>query len=268
MTDFQDEVEARIKENGVNEQLQKDAFAFLTSSTLAQYSYNFSWMSRPIIQYPQDILAMQELVWEVRPNLIIEAGIAHGGSLILSASLLAMLDYCDAVAAGIQLDPAKSARKVLGVDIDIRAHNRIAIEAHPLSHLIDMIEGSSILPNIISKVHEYAKKYQRIMIVLDSNHTHDHVLGELNAYAQLTSIGSYCVVFDTVVEDLPAEAIANGRPWKKGNNPKTAVWEFMSRLESENKFSIDGQKLNFIIDKSMENKLVLSVATDGFLKRV
>jgi cephalosporin hydroxylase len=232
-----------------------------------KYTYNFSSLGRPIIQFPQDMVAMQELVWQVRPDLIIETGIAHGGSLILSASMLALLDYCDAVTSGSVLDPSATRRRVLGIDIDIRAHNRAAIEAHPMAHRIDMIQGSSIAPEVIAKVHDIAKDHQRILVILDSNHTHDHVLAELEAYAQLTSPASYCIVFDTVVEDLP-DAMFPDRPWGKGNNPKTAVWEYLRRLKEDGRVATDGKPLAFEIDNALESKLLITVAPDGYLRRI
>lgn len=254
MSDFGEEVVDRIDAMSHNEGLRARAADFMQSSLSAQYSYNFSWMSRPIIQYPQDMVAMQEVIWRVRPDLIIETGIAHGGSLIFSASMLALLDMADAVEAGATMDPAKSDRRVLGIDIDIRAHNRAAIEAHPMSSRIQMIQGSSIAPEVVAQVHEIAAGYQRVMVCLDSNHTHDHVLAELEAYAPLTSIGSYCVVFDTIVEDIPAER-SSDRPWGPGDNPKTAVWEY---LKSHNEFEID---------TSIETKLLITVAPNGYLNR-
>ncbi|HZL30487.1 MAG TPA: cephalosporin hydroxylase family protein [Pseudolabrys sp.] len=254
MRDFDQEVAERIADLGRNADLKALASAFMRASTLPKYSYNFAWQGRPIIQYPQDMIAMQELIWEVRPDLIIETGIAHGGSLILSASQLALLDMCDAISAGQPLDPKVSARKVLGIDIDIRAANRSAIEAHPMASRIQMIQGSSIAPEIIQQVHEIAAGYQRVLLCLDSNHTHEHVLKELQAYASLTAVGSYCVVFDTVIEDLPKEMFPD-RPWGPGNNPKTAVLEF---LKSHPEFEID---------KAIESKLLLTVAPDGYLKR-
>lgn len=267
MSSFQQEVQNRIEKNSQNEALKHDAHALLVSTVAAQYSYNFSWLSRPIIQYPQDIVAVQELVWRVKPDLIIETGIAHGGSLILSASLLAMLDYCESVENDTVLDPKQTKRRVLGLDIDIRAHNREAIEAHPMSHRIDMIQGSSTAPEIIKQVHAIAENYERVLVFLDSNHTHEHVLAELEAYAPLTSPGSYCVVFDTLVEDLP-EGMYPDRPWGKGNNPKTAVWEYLQRLKTEGRKSADGSTLALEIDKSIEHKLLITVASDGFLKRI
>ncbi len=228
--------------------------AWLEASMRRKYVYNFDWLGRPIIQYPQDMVAMQELVWSTRPDLIIETGIAHGGSLVLSASLLAMLDYCEAVQAGTTLDPKASQRKVLGLDIDIRAHNRAAIEAHPMAHKIEMIQGSSISPEVITQVQAIARKHQRVMVCLDSNHTHAHVLAELQAYAPLTSVGCYCVVFDTFVEDMPSDLFPD-RPWAPGDNPKTAVYEYLS-----------GNK-NFEIDTTIPQKLQVTVAPDGFLRR-
>ncbi|WVT72331.1 cephalosporin hydroxylase family protein [Sinorhizobium chiapasense] len=254
MTEFLDEMAGRISAIAENREFRESAADFLRQSISPKYSYNFHWMGRPIIQYPQDMVAMQEIIWATRPDLVIETGIAHGGSLILSASMLALLDMQDAIEAGTSFDPRLSARKVLGVDIDIRAHNRLAIEAHPMASRIEMIQGSSIAREVVDQVHAFAKPYSRILICLDSNHTHEHVLAELEAYAPLTSVGSYCVVFDTVVEDLPSEAYPD-RPWGKGDNPKTAVWKY---LESHPEFEID---------RSIDQKLMITVAPDGFLKR-
>ncbi|HEX8988899.1 MAG TPA: cephalosporin hydroxylase family protein [Rhodocyclaceae bacterium] len=225
-----------------------------------RYAHNFSWLGRPIIQVPQDIYAFQELIWRVQPDLIIETGIAHGGSLVLSASMLALLDYCEAASARRPLDPAGSRRRVLGIDIDIRAHNRRAIEAHPLKHLIEMIEGSSIDPAVIGTVAARASEFKRVMVFLDSNHTHDHVLAELQAYAPLVSPGSYCVVWDTGVEDLP-DGFVTDRPWGKGNNPKTAVWAYLASLEG-------ADAPRFEIDKTIEHKLAITASPDGFLRRI
>jgi cephalosporin hydroxylase len=210
---------------------------------------------------------MQELVWSVKPDLIIETGVAHGGSLILSASLLALLDYCDAVEKGEVLDPKTTHRRVVGIDIDIRPHNRAAIEAHPMAHRIDLIQGSSLENTIVADVYEITKKYRRTMVCLDSNHTHEHVLAELEAYAPLTSPGSYCCVFDTVIEDLPSD-IYSDRPWDRDNNPKTAVREYLRRLEQKPYQAADGQPLNFKMDCAIEDKLLVTVAPNGYLKRV
>lgn len=247
--------------------LAQSAQKFMLESTGTKYSYNFSWLSRPIIQYPQDIIAMQEIIYRVKPDLIIETGIAHGGSLIFSASMLAMLDYMEAVDKGISLDPRTSKRKILGVDIDIRQHNFYAIKSHSMSHMIDMIEGSSISDEIIQKIHNIASGYKRVLVCLDSNHTHEHVLAELEAYAPLTSQGSYCCVFDTIVEDLPENMYPN-RPWDVGNNPKTAVHEYLKSLQQDVVKASDGEALNFSIDTVLDNKLLISVAPDGYLKRI
>ena len=252
---FKDECAKEIAAYSSNDRLVRTTQEWMELSIAAKYSYHFEWLGRPVIQYPQDMVAMQELIWQIKPDLIIETGIAHGGSLILSASMLAMLDYCEAIEANTQLDPQATRRRVVGIDIDIRAHNRKAIETHPLSHRIDMIEASSIAPETILQVHEIAKDYERVLVCLDSNHTHEHVLAELKAYAPLTSVGSYCCVFDTVIEDLPDNMYPD-RPWCHGDNPKTAVWEY---LKSHPEFEIN---------KQIDSKLLVSVAPDGYLKRV
>jgi cephalosporin hydroxylase len=244
MKTFDQEVNERIAANAQNSALKQSAATLMEETLKAQYSYNFSWLGRPIIQYPQDILAMQELIWSVKPDLIIETGIAHGGSLIFSASMLELNAACGGPKDG----------EVLAIDIDIRAHNRAAIEAHPMSKRISMLQGSSIAPEIVSQVKSRAAQKQRVMVCLDSNHTHDHVLAELRAYAPLTSLGSYCVVFDTIVEDVPAKLITN-RPWSPGNNPKTAVWEY---LKTHPEFEIDAR---------IDGQLLISVAPSGYLKR-
>ncbi len=227
---------------------------WLQQSMHKKYVYNYDWLGRPIIQYPQDMVAIQELVWTVRPDLIIETGIAHGGSLILSASMLAMLDMCDAIESGTTIDPRQSARKVIGIDIDIRDHNRAAIEAHPMGSRIQMFQGSSIGADVVAQVHEAAKGYKKVMVFLDSMHTHDHVLGELDAYAPLVTPGSYCVVFDTFVDDMPPKFFAD-RPWDVGNNPKTASRQWLKSHP------------DFAVDSSMESRLMVTVAPEGFLKR-
>lgn len=248
-------VSAHIHGLSQDTELHQLSRTWIQQTVKHNYTYNFSWQGRPIIQYPQDIVAMQELIWSIKPDLIIETGIAHGGSLVLSASMLALLDMCDAIEEGVMLDPRVSRRKVLGIDIDIRAHNRSAIEAHPMASRIQMIQGSSIAPDIIVQVHAVASNYSRVLVCLDSNHTHAHVLAELQAYASLTSVGSYCVVFDTIVDDMPADMFGD-RPWGPGDNPKTALREFLQTHPE------------FEIDKDIEHKLLITVAPDGFLKRV
>lgn len=205
-----------------------------------KYSYNFTWMGRPIIQFPQDIVAMQEIIWRIQPDLIIETGIAHGGSLIFYASMLELLG---------------GNGRVLGIDIDIRPHNRVEIEKHPMFKRITMLEGSSIDESVARQVHDFANGKEGVMVVLDSNHTHEHVLKELQLYSPLVTKGSYLVVFDTVVEDMPDDFFPD-RPWGKGNNPKTAVSEF---LQTNDRFEIDTE---------MDNKLLISVAPGGYLRCV
>lgn len=259
--------ESRLRIDSYAEsEVSKKAADFMVSSIGAMYSYNYTWLGRPIIQYPQDVVAMQELIWKIKPDLIIEAGIAHGGSLIMHASMLALIDYSEAVETGNILDPNKAKRRVLGVDIDIRPHNRAAIEAHPMSHRIDMIQGSSIEPDVVGRVHEVASDFERVMVILDSNHTHDHVLAELKAYASLVSVDSYCVVFDTIVEDLPSDMYPD-RPWGKGDNPKTAVRQYLSELEAAGWKAEDGSSLKFERDRQVEDKLLITVAPEGYLRR-
>lgn len=252
---FKKECTEEIAVQGADLTLARASRQWIDLANPRKYSYHFSWQGRPIIQYPQDMVAMQEIIWSVRPDLVIETGIAHGGSLVFSASMLAQLDICDAIEAGANFNPKESRRKVLGIDIDIRAHNRAAIEAHPMASRIQMIQGSSIAPDIIAQVQAVAANHSRVLVCLDSNHTHAHVLAELQAYAPLTSVGSYCVVFDTLIEDMPADMFPD-RPWGPGNNPKTAVHEYL-RGHPE-----------FEIDKSIQHKLLITVAPDGYLKRI
>lgn len=251
---FRSEADHNIGRLAADPLLGRLTLDWMNRSAEYKYTYHFTSLGRPIIQYPQDMVAMQELIWQIKPDLIIETGIAHGGSLIMSASMLALLDLCEAIEAGATLDPKKSRRKVLGIDIDIRAHNRAAIEAHPMASRIQMIQGSSIAPDIVDQVRRIASEHSRILVCLDSNHTHDHVIAELEAYAPLTSVGSYCVVFDTIIEDMPAEMFPE-RPWGPGNNPKTAVKAFL------------GHHSEFTIDKDIQNKLMITVAPDGYLRR-
>lgn len=243
--EFLESRKKNIAKAGMDTKLISESIKWCENSNKYNYTYNFSWLGRPIIQYPQDMIALQEIIWEVKPDMIIETGIAHGGSLIFSASMLTLLEACGEIENG----------KVLGIDIDIREHNKKAIETHPMSKKITMFQGSSIDEEMIQKVHEFAKSGKRILVCLDSNHTHDHVLSELKAYASLVSIGSYCCVFDTLIEDMPEGSFPN-RPWDKGNNPKTAVWEYLKECD------------DFVIDKDIENKILITVAPDGYLKRI
>jgi cephalosporin hydroxylase len=265
--EFQEEVQHHIDEMAQDSSFQGLSNIWIRTAGKLWYDRTFSWLGRPIIQYPQDIYAMQELIWKIKPDLIIETGIAHGGSLIMSASMLALIDYCAAAQNNSILNPQASSSKVLGIDIDIRQHNKEAISSHPLAHKIDMIQGSSIDPATIAKVQEYASRFQNVLVFLDSNHTHEHVLAELEAYAPMVSMGSYCVVWDTIVEDVPAGFCVD-RPWDKGNSPKTAVWEYMRQFsKGPSSIGSDGSPLLFAIDKKMQTKLSITAAPDGFLQR-
>jgi cephalosporin hydroxylase len=238
ITRFSDEVKANVDRLMADGDIQARSRAWLAEITRHRYTYNFTWLGRPVIQLPQDLLAVQEVVWQVRPDLIVETGIAHGGSLVHSASLLELLG---------------GEGRVVGIDVDIRAHNRRAIEAHPLAKRIHLIEGSSTDPEIAATVRELARGRRAVLVLLDSDHTHAHVLRELELYAPLVTRGSYLIVFDTLIEDLPAELFA-GRRWGKGNNPKTAVWQFLKTTE------------RFTIDDRLAGKLLLTCAPDGYLR--
>jgi len=253
--DFRNERIARVSAYATDAAFTADSRAWLEASMRRKYVYNFDWLGRPIIQYPQDMVALQEIVWSTRPDVIVETGIAHGGSLVFSASLLALLDLCDAKVAGELVDPASPLRTVVGVDIDIRAHNRDAIRAHPLADRIHMVQGSSVDPGVVDQVRQLAGKAKRVMVCLDSMHTHDHVLAELQAYAPMVTPGCYCVVFDTFVEDVPKDVFAD-RPWGPGNSPKSAVREFLSGAGG------------FEVDRSIQARLQITVAPDGYLRRV
>jgi cephalosporin hydroxylase len=229
----------------MSEQSFSLAKEWFENSVVEKYSYNFTWMGISIIQYPQDMVAMHEIIYDLKPDLIIETGIAHGGSIVFYASLLEL----NAIAGG-----PKNA-KVVGIDIDIRAHNLSNLQKHSMFPRMELIEGSSVSEDIVRKVHEIAKGFKKILLILDSNHTEEHVLSELWAYSDLVSLGSYCVVFDTVIEDLP-DKLHSDRPWGKGNNPKSAVFKFLAKNS------------NFVIDSAIDEKIQISVAPSGYLKRV
>lgn len=236
--DFDEKNKVMIERMGKEILLKQISHRWIEETSKFEYGYHFKWLGRPVIQLPQDIVAVQEIIWEVKPDLIIETGIARGGSLIMYAAFLELIGK----------------GHVLGIDIDIREHNRAEIEKHPMFRRITMFEGSSVSEEVADKVRDFAKDYDKIMVLLDSNHTHKHVLKELEFYSPLVSKGSYCIVFDTIIEDMPDE-LFNDRPWGKGNNPKTAVHEFL-RANDE-----------FEIDKTIQNKLLITAAPDGYLIR-
>lgn len=241
-----------IARQGRDKKLSEITNAWTEATIRHKYSYHFEWMGRPIIQNPQDMIAMQQIIWNVKPDLIIETGIARGGSLVFGASMLELISQSGGPENGT----------ILGIDIDIRSHNRTEIEKHPMAGRIKMLEGSSISDEISRQVHEIAADHDKILVVLDSNHTHEHVLKELELYAPLTSVGSYCVVFDTIVNDLPDD-LNQDRPWSKARNPKTAVHEYLEQLEGMPPGSPE-----FVIDKEVENRILITYAPDGYLRRV
>ena len=236
VAEFLRSVEGNIERLKKDDALHELSRRWLEAVTPHKYSHNFTWMGRPIIQVPQDVMAMQEIVWKIRPDLIVETGVAHGGSLIFYASMLELIGEGE----------------VVGIDIEIRPHNREEIEKHSMAKRIVLVQGSSVEKTTVDAVHALARNKKRVLVVLDSNHTHAHTLAELNAYSGLVKKGGYLVVFDTAIEDLPDELFGD-RPWKKGDNPKTAVWEFLRRSD------------RFRIDKDIEAKLQITVAPDGYL---
>lgn len=236
---FEEEKRRNVAAIGADRQLHQLGLDVMRETAKYKYTYNFNWMGIPVIQFPQDLMAIQEIIWETRPELVLETGIAHGGSLVFYASMLHLIG---------------GDGRVLGIDVDIRAHNRERIERHPLSYRIDMLQGSSVDPEIVAKASTIAKG-KKTIVILDSNHTHEHVLAELYAYAPFVGKGSWLIVMDTTIEDQPDDLWA-GKPWNKTNNPKTAVWEFLRA------------NARFVIDKGTEAKLLLTVAHDGYLRCV
>ena len=254
--EFAKQREDEIILQGNDKELQALSKRWMASAAKYRYSYHFDWLGQPIIQHPQDIVGMQNLLWSVKPDLIVETGIARGGSLIYYSSILELISLCG----------GNPDAKVIGVDIDIRAHNKEDILRHPMSKRITLLEGSSISTDIYKQVCQFAKKFEKILVCLDSHHTQDHVFKELKLYSKLVSKGSYCVVFDTIIEDYPEE-LSSERPWSTKNNPKGAVREFLSWLQQIEPKGEDGESLKFCIDEKIENTLLLTVAPSGFLMR-
>jgi cephalosporin hydroxylase len=200
-----------------------------------RYSYQFDWLGIPIIQMPTDIVIFQEIVWKTRPDLIIETGIARGGSINFWASIQ---NLCD-------IDG-----EVIGVDIDIRGHAKDAISKSKFRDQISLIEGDSTAQSVVEQVEKIAAQHKNVMLILDSNHTHEHVLKELEIYTKFVSPGGYILVLDTIIEDLP---VPGDRPWQPGDNPMTAVIEFMKGKERE-----------FSLDSYYEKRSLLTVAPHGY----
>jgi cephalosporin hydroxylase len=228
-----------IKRMGANRALLSASIEWINAAAPYEYAYHFKWLGFPIIQLPADIIALQEIIWKTRPDLIIETGVARGGSMILYASLLKLIG---------------SNGLIVGIDIDIREKNRRAIEAHSLAKRIKLIEASSTSEEALRKVRAFARGRKRVLVVLDSNHTHKHVARELDLYSPLVKKGGYLVVFDTVIERMPLGYFKN-RPWDRGDNPMTAVREFLL------------SNRRFVVDRELD-KLLLSAAPEGFLRCV
>jgi len=253
---FRKQCRNEVCEQGSSNTLKSLTRQWVDESIKTNYSYHFEWLGRPVIQYPQDLIGTQQLLWSVQPDLIIETGIARGGSLIFYASMLELIAQCG----------GPNNAKVVGIDIDIRKHNNDAILAHPMSKRVEMIQGSSINESVVAQVKQRATSAKKVMVCLDSNHTHDHVLQELRLFAPLVSLGSYIIVFDTVVEELPSSLIKN-RPWAKGNNPKTAVYEYLQEIKDKDVRDKEGVRLQLEIDNDIQSKLMITVAPSGYLKR-
>jgi len=254
--EFTQQCQAEVIQQGKDAQLATTTNQWIAEAAQHNYSYHFQWLGRPIIQHPQDMLAVQQILWQVQPDLVIETGVARGGSLIYYASLLELIAQCGG--------PEQA--KVLGIDIDIRAHNHAAITQHPMAKRIELLQGSSTDARLFSEVKQRASQSQRIVVLLDSNHTHAHVLQELERYAPLVTKGSYCVVFDTIIEDLP-ETFSAKRNWGKGDNPKTAVWQYLNTLSENTVTDANGDIVNFKIDTAIEAQILITVAPSGYLIR-
>lgn len=239
--EFINERQADIKAMGEDQELRQKSIDWMLHADRYKYTYNFSWMGRPIIKFPSDIVIQQELMWQLKPDLVIETGIAHGGSIIFTSSMMEMM--------GIE-------GEVVAVDIDIRKHNKDLIESHPMYKRITMIEGSSIDPAIVEQVRAKTVGKKRVMVVLDSMHSHEHVYQELLAYADMVTVGSYCVLPDTFIEFFPKGYYSHNRPWDVGNNPYTAMKKFMSETDK------------FEIDKDLTSKSMITETIDGYLKRI
>lgn len=248
---FDLESSENIKRMSKDERLRHASQEWINLSSPHRYVYNWRWMGLPIIQLPADIVVTQELIWKVRPTVIIETGVARGGSIIFNASQLVLLDLCE---NGV-VSTGSTKRRCIGIDIDIRAHNRHAIETHPLSNMVELIEGSSIDQATLDHVKSLIKPNDRVMIILDSHHTHQHVITELLQYAPLVSEGSYLIVHDTGIEFAKTDAFQD-REWGVGNNPLTALNEFLSKNS------------NFQIDDNVCSKLLITSSPNGYLERL
>ncbi|MCP4160225.1 MAG: cephalosporin hydroxylase [Deltaproteobacteria bacterium] len=238
--EFKQERRKAILDMGKDKKFRDMSLDWILKSNEHKYGYSFTWMGRPIIQFPNDMFILQELIWQIKPDLIIETGVAHGGSIIFSASMLELIG---------------GDGKVVGIDIDIRKHNREEIEKHPMMKRIVLLEGSSTDKKIIDQVNEIAKGKKSVMVFLDSSHTHEHALGEMNAYGKLVNVGSYMVVFDTCIELFP-KGYCDDRPWDVGDNPMTAIEAFFEENDT------------FIRDEVANSKAIITAAPKGYLRKI
>jgi cephalosporin hydroxylase len=218
---------------------EKGLDAFVAADAY-RYTYLWSWMGVPIIQVPADIVATQEVIWSAKPDVIIETGVARGGSLIFSAAMLTLLGR----------------GKVIGVDIDVRAHNRDTIERHPMASRITLIEGSSIAAETLEAVRAAIPEGAAVMVCLDSDHSRDHVLAELRAYGPLVTAGQYMIVSDTVLGCMTAEQTPTARSqvWLPGNEPLAAVAAYLAETD------------RFEADPEVNGKLIMSSSPGGYLR--
>lgn len=227
---------------GKDKEVFDDSTRFMLKLDRYDYSYLWTWMGVPIIQMPADILATQEVIWATKPDIIIETGVARGGSVLFMASLLELLGK----------------GQVIGVDIDIRAHNRDTIEKHPMSRRVTLIEGGSTSPDTLAAVRKLIPEGARVMVILDSDHSRDHVLDECRAYAPLVTEGCYMVVADTMIGHVDESDAPRKRSklWFKGNEPLTALRMF---LEEDSSFEVD---------EVLNGKLVISSSPGGYVRKI
>ncbi|GMQ82800.1 MAG: cephalosporin hydroxylase family protein [Rhodothermia bacterium] len=217
--------------------LRRISLDFVVESDKYAYGYQWTWLGVPVIQLPQDILITQEIIWNTKPDLIVETGIAWGGSIVLYAAILELIGN----------------GRVIGIDVALPDKNRREIMKYPFSRRITLYEGSSVEPDIVSKVVAEFSRGEKVMVLLDSDHTHDHVLQELRMYAPLVTPGQYLVVSDTVVDDIPIQE-HRPRPWSRGNNPKTALNAYLKETD------------RFEIDDEIDAKLLVSYSPNGYVR--
>lgn len=240
-TEFQMQREADVEAMGQDSELREKSIEWMIHADKYKYTYNYNWMGRPIIKFPNDMVIQQEIMWELKPDLVIETGIAHGGSIIFTAAMMEMM--------GIE-------GEVVGIDIDIREHNKDEILNHPMNKRITMYEGNSVSPDMVERVRRHTEGKSTVMVILDSLHSHDHVYKELKAYADMTSIGSYCILPDTFIEFFPKGFYSDTRPWDVGDNPHTAMMQYLS------------ENSDFEIDSARTHKAMITETIDGYLRRV